>query len=214
MIGEKITIFIVDDHQMLIDGIKALLKNDKKFDVIGSSTKSFECEETIVQANPDILLTDVQMPEVNGLELTKRIKQKLPHLKVLVLTMFCDKSMISDMISAGVSGYILKNTGKEELKEALLKIYSGGLFFSDEVAAEMMKSITNNIVDDEKRAHLTERELEVVKLIAEDYNNAKIAELLFISERTVETHRKNIFRKTDTHTALGLVKYAKETGIL
>lgn len=213
MSEDRIRIFIVDDHQMLIDGMKALLKNDKQFEVVGSTTKSIEATGLIVECAPDILLTDVQMPLLDGLELTKEVRKVLPKLKVLVLTMFCDKSMVSEMLNAGVSGYILKNTGKEELKEALIKVQKGGLFFSDEVAAEMMKTTiatfpVNNLV------RLTERELEIVRLIAEDFNNAKIAQTLFISERTVETHRKNIFRKTSTHTALGLVKYANEMGLI
>lgn len=213
MSSEKIKLIIVDDHQMLIDGIKSLLKSDKRFEVVGETTKSPDAIELTNTFQPDILLSDIDMPDMNGIELTKLLKSVFPSLHVLVLSMHNDRTMIAEAVNAGASGYILKNTGKEELVSALIKIYHGGMFFSDDVAAEMMRPAepvksTNNM------ANLTIRELEIVKLIAEEYNNAQIADKLFISERTVETHRKNILRKTNTHNVLGLVKYAMENGII
>ena len=138
----SIKIFIVDDHQMLIDGIKSLLKDETGLNLIGESTKCSEAFAKIASDIPDILITDINMPEMNGIEFTKEIKKLHPEIKVLALSMFNERSMISEMLQAGVSGYILKNTGKQELLSALHKIAQGGLFFSEEVSAEMMKSIS------------------------------------------------------------------------
>jgi DNA-binding NarL/FixJ family response regulator len=215
MSSHKIRLVIVDDHQMLIDGIKSLLKNEPLFEVVGESTSSVKAIELIKELKPDILLTDINMPELDGIELTKRVKPVLPEMKVLVLSMFNDKSMISEMMNAGADGYILKNTGRDELVEALTKLNQGGMFFSNDVASEMMRSIAQQTKPEPQRIiNLTEREIEIVKLIAEEFSNAQIAQKLFISERTVETHRKNILRKTGTHNALSLVKYAMEYGIV
>ena len=125
--------------------------------------------------------------------------------------MHCDRTMISEMTDAGVSGYILKNTGKQELINALLKISTGGRYFSDEVAEEIMKAYSENQKPNKEKAnevHLTEREKEIVLLIAKEFSNVQIADKLFISERTVESHRKNIFRKTNTKSVVGLIKFA------
>lgn len=210
----KIKIFIVDDHQMLIDGLKALLVNENNFEISGTATSAKKAFELIALNLPDIVLSDINMPEMNGIEFTRTLKKKYPKIQVLALSMFGEKSTISEILTAGASGYILKNTGKEELINALNKISSGGMFFSDEISAEMMKSISERGQKEEEKIHLTEREKEIIKLIAKEYSNAQIGESLFISERTVETHRKNIFRKINTKTVVGLIKFAMENKMI
>lgn len=212
---EKLKIFLVDDHQMMLDGIKALLKNEKQFEISGEATR---CSNALLQFEkqiPDIVITDIQMPEMNGIEFTRIVKQKYPQVKVLVLSMSGEEGMISEMLDAGISGYVVKNTGREELKEALIKIASGEMFFSDAVAAEMMRAYQNKKKKDaEVEIHLTTREKEIIRLIAKEYSNLQMANELFISERTVETHRKNIFRKTKTKGVVGLLKFAMENKIV
>jgi len=213
---KTIKLFILDDHQMLIDGLKALLRNNKQFEIIGEANRAEHALELIQQNQPDIVLTDITMPDMDGIEFTRVLKQKSPEIKIIALSMFSDKSIITAMVEAGVSGYILKNTGQQELTDALQNVTNGGMFFSDEVAAEMIKTISEH---EQRKAegikvHLTEREKEIIKLIAQELSNAKIGELLFISERTVETHRKNIFRKTETKTVVGLIKYAIENKLI
>ena len=159
----------------------------------------------------DIVVTDLNMPEMDGIELTREIKNLNLNTKVIALSMFGERETISDMLKAGVNGYILKNTGKAELLNAIEKVADGQSYFSDEVSAEMSK--TNNS-GGEKEISLTAREIEVIELVAKEYTNAKIAEALFISERTVETHRKNIFRKTDTKGVLALLKYCVEKRVI
>ena len=215
MTEEKIKLFIVDDHQMMIDGIKSLLKRESRFVITGEATRAADALKAIELKAIDVLITDINMPGMGGAELTRKAKELKPDLKVLALSMYDEHNIITEMLDAGVNGYILKNTGKDELINALLKITEGGTFFSSDVAAEMMRSITeakqvqaNNVLA------LTPRETEIVKLIVQEKSNAQIGEALFISERTVETHRKNIFRKINAKTVTGLVKYAIEQKII
>ncbi len=196
---------------MLIDGLKALLSGESHISIVGESNIPKQAVNEIAEYNPDIVLTDINMPEMDGIELTKAVKKQNPLIKVIALSMFGERETISDMINAGVNGYILKNTGKQELLSAINKVANGGSFFSDEVNLEMMK-VSN--VNHSKEITLSSREIEVIELIAKEFSNAKIAEALFISERTVETHRKNIFRKTDTKGVLGLLKYCVDKRII
>lgn len=204
-------IYIVDDHQMLIDGLKALLSGEEGISLVGETVSAKTALKEIPEYRPDIVLTDINMPEMDGIELTRELKKKFPEIKVIALSMFGERETISDMLKAGVSGYILKNTGKQELLKAIEKVANGGVYFSDEVSAEMMRP--ENPAET-KGITLSQREIEIIELIAKEYTNSKIAETLFISERTVETHRKNIFRKTDTKSVLGLIKYCVERKII
>ena len=206
---KKIRIYIVDDHQIMIDGIKALLANSADHEVVGQQTNPFLAIDDLPLKNADILITDISMKEMSGIELAKKMRELLPDLKILALSMYSDRETISEMLLAGINGYVLKNTGMEELVAALTKIAAGQQFFSEEVTAEMMKTFSQPKLPQQKDVvNLTARELEIVKLIAEEYSNAQIGDKLFISERTVETHRKNIFRKTNTKSVAGLVKFA------
>lgn len=205
-------LLIVDDHQMLLDGIRALLQDVPNFQIVAEAFNGLQALEQLSKHEVDIVLTDISMPDMNGIELTKNIKKDYPNIKVLALSMFSEQQTIREMVDAGISGYILKNTGKQELVGALTKIASGGIFFGDEVTNEMMRMMTQPEKEQEKKAivNLTFREREILKLIAKEYSNIQIANELFISERTVETHRKNIFRKTNTKSIVGLIKYAYE----
>lgn len=212
----KIKVFLVDDHQIMLDGIKALLKNDKQIEIIGEFTRSSQVIEKLAQISPDIIITDIHMPEMNGIELTKFVRKNYPTVKIVALSMSGEEGMITEMVDAGISGYVIKNTGKEELRGALLKIMQGEVYFSAEVASQLTKAIMEKKrrADEPAAAKLTQREVEIVKLIAMEYSNERIAKELFISERTVETHRKNIFRKSGTKSLIGLMKYAQEKKII
>ncbi len=203
-------LFIVDDHQMVVDGLISLLNNEEKYVIVGFANRSKDVMLMLEDLNVNILLTDINMPEMTGVELTRCVKKKYPNIKVLALSMFGERQVIQEMIEAGVSGYILKNTGKKELIDALDNLVLGNKFFGNEVTEELIKSFKNN--DD--KSHLTNREIEIIRLIEKENSNKKIADMLFISERTVETHRKNIFRKTSTQSVIGLLKYAYEHKII
>ena len=149
------------------------------------------------------------MPKLPGNVLAKSVRQKFPSIKILALSMSGQGELVNEMINdADICGYVMKNIGKQELIRALEKIAGGGIYFSDEVIDELKR--TSERKQRSVQAHLTDREIEIIRLIEREYNNKQIAEALFISERTVETHRKNIFRKTNTNSVIGLVKYAYE----
>ena len=175
----KISLGLVDDHQIVIDGLISLLKDEPQFEFVFATTSS------------------------------KEVKKQFPAVKILALSMSGEGSLVNEMINdADISGYVLKNIGKQELIKAIEKIAFGGIYFSEEVIEELQRVSIRKKENEE--AHLTARELEIIRLIEKEYSNKQIAEALFISERTVETHRKNIFRKTNTNSVIGLVKYAYE----
>ncbi|OOQ60749.1 hypothetical protein BC343_24250 [Mucilaginibacter pedocola] len=195
---------------MVIDGLKLIISTITGFDVIGESVSAIRALDMLATANPDILLTDVSMPEMSGIEFTRLVRKKYPQIKVIALSMFSESQVVAEMIDAGVSGYILKNTGKQELIEALSKVATGENYFGPDITMQLMKSFKRN----QEESRLTDREIEIIRMIEQDFGNKKIADMLFISERTVETHRKNILRKTNTQSVVGLLKYAYERKII
>ncbi|HRH49510.1 MAG TPA: response regulator transcription factor [Panacibacter sp.] len=205
----KINIAIVDDHRIVIDGIKSLLEDHEAFNIVASSTSAIEMLQTMQHTQVDILLTDIMMPEMNGQQLAKAVRKQFPATKILALSMSGQGDIVSEMINdADIAGYVLKNISKEELSGAIIKIAAGGIYFGDQILDELQRF--SNMQKQNEEAHLTIREIEIVKLIEKELSNKEIADKLYISERTVETHRKNIFRKTKTNSVIGLVKYAYE----
>lgn len=210
MNNTKTKIFIVDDHQIVIDGLKLMIESFNGFEIIGETNHPECLIDRLKDIQVDIILTDVSMPEISGVELTRQIKKQYPHIKILALSMFGDCKVIHEMIDAGISGYILKNTGQKELLEALNCISEGKNYFSNEITLQLARAYKQG----HEESRLTDREIEIIRMIERDYNNKQIAGMLFISERTVETHRKNILRKTNTQTVVGLLKYAYERKII
>lgn len=205
----KIRIAVVDDHQIVIDGLLALLHGFEHLDVVMTSTNPLELLRMMKEKPVDVLLTDVMMPLMNGNELARLVKTNFPQVKILALSMSGQPDVVARMVEdADISGYVLKNIGKQHLVQALEKIAAGEIYFSEEILKEMTKTVERKREFAED--HLTERELEIIKLIESEFSNRMIAETLYISERTVETHRKNIFRKTRTNNVIGLIKYAYE----
>lgn len=205
-----ISVYIVDDHQMLIDGIKALLANNADFTIVGESLSSTQAIQFLKKNEVEVLITDISMPEISGLELVQSVRRFKPEQKVLALTMFCDKAIITDMADAGVSGYILKNTGKQELVQALKTIAAGNKFFSEQVQATMNQP--NELID--KRYVLSAREREIVHYVAQGLSHTEIGEKISISPRTVDTHRTNIMRKLEVHSIAELIKLALQLKII
>ncbi|MEP7319332.1 MAG: response regulator transcription factor, partial [Panacibacter sp.] len=186
-----------------------LLEDHEAFNIVACSTSATQMLQTMQHTPVDILLTDIMMPEMNGQQLAKEVKKQFPATKILALSMSGQGDIVSEMINdADISGYVLKNISKEELCGAIVKIAGGGIYFSDLVLDELHRF--SNMQKQNEEAHLTQREVEIVKLIEKELSNKEIADTLYISERTVETHRKNIFRKTKTNSVIGLVKYAYE----
>ncbi len=209
-------IVIADDHHILLDGLKAMLEKQDGIEVAGIYEQGQELLDALPKTKPHIALVDINMPGMPGPELTQKIKEKYPDINVITLSMYDDAAHIMEMVEAGVSGYLLKNVNDKELVEAIKQVKNGKMYFSSEVS----EKITNLVIQQQKKLEqpqqpkLTDRELEVLKLIAEEHNNAEIADILFISERTVETHRKNMLRKTGNKTIVGLIKFALEQELI
>lgn len=199
-----IRIVLVDDHQIILDGLSTLLDQDSSFEVIASFSHPEKALSFLSIQEPDILLTDYSLPSITGLELIRKAKAIHPAMKAALLSMHDEPAIVREAIKMGVNGYLLKNIQQNELKEALRKIYNGLIYVSAEITTQLLQQ--PNIHQNESA--LTDRELEVLKLITKENSNRQIAEKMHISERTVETHRKNIFRKTGTTSLVGLVKYA------
>lgn len=209
----KKTIYIADDHQMMLDGLLSMLNDNDELEVVKIFMDGKQALKEIEYVQPDILITDIKMPEMNGLELTKAVKSKFSKVKVLVLSMHNEPKMVEDISLSGADGYILKNTGKPELLEALNTILEGKKYFGKDVMDALLNRMTSkNQASDE--INLTFREKDVLKLIVDGKSATQISEELHISTHTVDTHRKNIMRKTDTHNVAELVRFVYEKGLV
>lgn len=209
---KKIRLLIADDHRILLDGIVGLLQSVDSFVVAGTAGNGYEVLELTDKNEYDICLLDINMPKLDGLETARLLKQKHPEIKIIMLTTYNDKEIISELVHIGVSGYLLKNSGQQELIEAVKKVWAGRYYFSEDVE----QIIINEVAQRQKKEtiRLTVREQEVFDLLVKDYTNDKIAASLHISHRTVETHRKNIMQKTDTHSLAGLIRFAYSKGFI
>ena len=198
----KYNVLLVDDHRILLEGMKSLIRDPFMVREVASS--GMQALNLVKTTDFDLLITDYEMPDINGLELVKAAKAAQPEIKVIVLSMHDDPAVVKELLRSGALGYILKKDTHKSLAEALTKVMEGKRFLSDEIA-EMLINTTN---DEEEKGVLTTREVEILKLVAKEFNSRQIAEILFISERTVETHRKNILKKTGASNLVGLIKYA------
>lgn len=209
---------IIDDHQLIIDGIRSLLQDEPDLVFAGGANSLLQALEIIEKNVVDVALVDISMPEVSGIEITKKIKEIRSSISIIALTMYEDIQMITQMIEAGASGYIFKRTSMKEVIEAIRTASRGEKYLSNAVQAILMDSIKLRHEKPESfvspKAKLSGRELEILNLLAQEMSNEEIAGKLFISERTVETHRRNIFTKTQTKSVVGLIKFAMKEGLI
>lgn len=194
---------LVDDHRIVLDGLKSMFNQDSNFQVVATAGSAEEAMHILPSKNPDILLTDYRLPDASGLDLCVWIKGKLPATRRVILSMHDEGTLVRQVLKEGIDGYILKSVQQLELKNALHQIMRGMPYVSPEITRMLLTDMGQ-----QPEELLTPREREVLSLITKEYSNKQIADKLFISERTVETHRKNIFRKTNTTTLVGLIKYA------
>lgn len=210
------SILIVDDHQIIRDGIRFYFEDDPDFMIKHEAENGTQALEFLKDNTYDVVLTDINMPEMDGLELMKNIRESYPDQKVLVLSMYNEAAYINKMIAMGANGYILKKSNKSELVAAINRVLEGEDHYSDEV----YKTIVDNIAGKKPKqrlsleTELSEREKEVLVLIANEYSNQEIADKLFISIRTVETHKRNLLEKTGCKNVAGLVMYAVERNLV
>lgn len=205
-----ITIAMAEDHQMLIDGVKSFFEYDETINIIGTVNNGEDLVKLALLKQPKLVITDIRMPKMDGIEATKIIKSKLPHIRVLALTMFDQPDAIKQMLDAGASGYILKNSGIKMLSKAIVTVAQGETFFDPNVAFNFMNDYidANVTIGKSEKVVLSNREKEILNLIANGKTSKEIAEALFIAKTTVDTHRKNMIRKLDLKNGNELVKYA------
>ena len=205
---EEIKILIVDDHEIFRGGLKMMINRFKKFKVVAEASSGEEFLEIINKGLPDIVLMDIKMPGMNGIEATDEAIKKYPDLKIIALSMFNEDNYVDSMINSGVRGFLLKNINKEKLEKALETVYNGGNYYSEELWEFFTRRITHEEKPVENISKLTKRELEILKMISKGMSNKEIADKLFLSERTVIGHKSNILAKTECDNTLKLLLYA------
>ncbi|WP_018626537.1 response regulator [Niabella aurantiaca] len=205
----KLKVLVVDDHPMVLEGMQAMLSQIDFVLVTGLARNAYEAMELLKADMPDVVITDINMPEISGIELATKIKKEYPVIKIIAMSTFNERSYISQMIAQGASGYLLKSASKEEIEEALQTASSNKLYMSLslELSRKEQQDITN-------RPTLTSREKEILILIAEGYTNPQIAEQLFVSPYTVDSHRKNLLTKFAVNNTAGLIKLAVKYGMV
>ena len=204
-----IKVFIADDHKLFRDGLTSLLVKSNEIKIVGEASSGQETVDKILKLEPDVALIDITMPELNGIEVIKRIKKYKPKIKILIITMHADPYFVTNSFKAGALGYLLKEDSFESLIDAIKMVSLGKKFISPSLEPMISSCELHSInKKKEKENILSPREIEILQLIAEGYTNQKIAEKLCISVRTVDTHRKKIMIKLGIHNTAGLVKYA------
>lgn len=207
------TIMLVDDHKIIRDGLKLYFEDSSEYEVAAEAENGVQALKVLEGQEFDIVITDISMPEMDGITLTQKIKEKNATQKVMALTMMGENQHIKHMLSAGVNGYILKNSDKSEILNAIKTILSGENYYSNEVTKIIMDSMAGKRKPTQRltlETPLTNREKEVLKLIVKEYSNQEIADELFISPRTVDAHKRNLLEKTGCKNIAGLVVYALE----
>ena len=214
MIG-KIKVILVDDHQLIIDGLKSLMKNTAEIMVTGEANNGREALRLLDILNVDVVLMDIDMPVMNGIDALKEIKKGKPAIKVIILSMHEESGMIKNLLAIGADGYLLKSTSQDELISAIKKVANGNKYFSTEVTLSLLNGSQGNSQTSKQPSEiLTSREEEILKLIAEGFSNKEIGTQLFISHRTVDTHRTNLMKKLNTSNIAGLISYAIKSGLI
>lgn len=200
---DKIKVLIVDDHPMVLEGMRSMLAQINFVEISGTASNAYEAIEKIKAGIPAIVITDINMPEISGIELTAKIKAEFPGVKVIAMSTFKERSYISQMIQSGASGYLVKSASKEEIEEAILSVHEGKLYMSLDINLS-----TEEKQDIGKMPVISSREKEILELIADGMTNPQIASKLFISIHTVDSHRKNLLTKFGTNNTASLIKLA------
>lgn len=205
----KISVAIVDDHQLFRNGLKFIIENEDDMEVVIEASNGKQFLDFLQNLKPDVVLMDINMPEMDGVETTRRALEIYPNLHIVVLSMYDDVEYYNTMIDLGVKGFILKDIDNDELADALRKVYNGGSYFSQELLLSLIK---NKPAED--GIDLTKREKEVLELICKGYSNMQISEELFISQRTVERHRSSLLFKTNSKNSVSLVVFAIKNNLV
>jgi DNA-binding NarL/FixJ family response regulator len=210
MLNNPTKIFIVDDHQMIIEGLKSLLQNEENIELVGSATSAEKCLQFFKARTADVILMDINLPDISGIELCFTMTKKYPNIKIIALSTLNQGTYVRKMIENGANGYLLKNAGKHEILKAINTVMNGNNYLTPE--AEMAFRYENDLQN--KLPKLTKREKEVLILVVEGMTNHQISDKLFISIDTVDSHRKNLHSKLNVKNTAMLIKFATENNII
>ena len=218
-IAEKIRVLVSDDHDIVRYGICSVIGASDDIEVVSEAASGKEAIDQYKKVQPDVCMLDISMPELNGIETTRSLLELDKDARILILTMHINEEYLNQVLNAGASGYILKNSDRDELLRSIRSVYNGDQAFSRSISRLMtdryVKNVRNPDTTPQDKVHqLTRRELEVIRLIAEGYTSHEISEMLYISPRTVDTHRSNVMNKLEIKNTAGLVRFALENDII
>jgi two-component system response regulator NreC len=213
-------IIITDDHQLILDGLRSIITGESDLQLLAEANNGQQALSLCESLQPDLVLMDIDMPVMNGLEATTQIKKKFPSVRVMVLTMHDEAALVKRIMEIGADGYMLKNADQEELLSAIRKVAGGEKHYSEKVLNALKEGKTDSSqfslrpTDAVLLSTLTEREVEILRLLAEGLSNKEIGDKIFISHRTVDTHRTNLMKKLDVHNVAGLIRFAIRNGLI
>jgi DNA-binding NarL/FixJ family response regulator len=220
-IKKKITVHIADDHQILIDGINAVLSSEQNIEVIGSSLNGKDVLNWFAKNKADILILDINMPEVDGIAVLQYFLENKIQQKVIILSTYDDTKLIKEVLKIGANGFLAKKCAGENIVEAINTVYNGEQYYSESIQQKLLATFSKSLIKNEKTSQdgsffgsLTPREIDVLKLIAQQFNSKEIAQQLHISVNTVETHRKNLISKLNVKNVVGLALYAVKNNLV
>ncbi len=211
-----VRIVLADDHKILREGLRSLLEDEEDFDVVAEADDGRQAIDLVEELKPDVIIMDIGMPNLNGIEATRYIKSGFPETRVLALSMHANERFVAEMLRAGADGYLLKDCAVDELITAIRTILRGKVYLSPDIMDVVVKDFLEIMREDEDSVYsiLTQREREVLQLIAEGKTTREIADILNVSSKTVETHRQQIMKKLDLHNVAELTRYAIESGLV
>jgi two-component system response regulator NreC len=211
----KARIILADDHQIMRDGLKALLEKHTSMEVIGEAENGIQTLELTRQKKPDVVIMDIAMPDMNGIEVTRQLKAEMPDLKIIALSMHADRRFVTEILKAGASAYVLKQSAFDDLVKAIRAVVVGRRFLSADILETVVEDYVSQLSKSEYEAYrqLSDRERQVLQLLAEGNSTKEIAFKLHVSVKTIESHRQNIMNKLDIHSLAGLTKFAVREGI-
>ena len=214
----KKRILLVDDHQLIIDGLRGFIESDENYQVVGEANTGAEAIRLASVLSPDLILMDIEMPEMSGIQASQEIKKSFPAVKIIIVSMHNEKQLIKKLIDQGADGYLLKNSSQQEVMDAVEKVLNNKIYLSQEVTMSLLDKKTEGFSTSSSDVHsitlLTEREIEILRLVSQGKTNKEVGDELSISHRTVDTHRTNLMKKLDVTNVAGLIRFAFKNGLI
>lgn len=214
---DKKRILLVDDHQLIIDGLRGFIESNESYHVIGEANTGTEAIRLASVLSPDLILMDIEMPEMSGIQASQEIKKSFPSIKIIIVSMHNEKQLIKKLIDQGADGYLLKNSSQNEVMDAIEKVLNNKIYLSQDVTMSLLDKKQNTGTSTSSVlniSQLTEREVEILKLVSLGKTNKEVGDELNISHRTVDTHRTNLMKKLDVTNVAGLIRFAFKNGLI